>query len=129
MVCFAMSCWRGTGFPFTQWESTTECLPQDLYSTFLHQVTEALTCTPEHPWFLSIYCVHLLARCILRYCFFALLHFGSWKFVWECLFFGYQGKPVLEMFGRISEWIDLGIAVSNMHSSFLQSELFKCPDE
>lgn len=48
--------------------------------------------------FLTLLCASVSE--IPRYCCFAVLHFGSWKFAWEGLFFfGYLGKPVLEMFG------------------------------
>lgn len=65
-VDFAGSCYRGSTFPTVE-VTKPSSFPQELQTAAQHQAAIVLNCVYEHLCFLSVYFVHLLARCNLRY--------------------------------------------------------------
>lgn len=65
-VRFAASPYRGSVHPSSE-SGPSKLLPQELYSASQYQAIRALKCVCEHLCFISIYCVHPLARCVLMY--------------------------------------------------------------
>ena len=63
-ICFTVNPYRGN---LSRESSPAQLLLPKLHSAFQHQATRALNCICEHLCFISIYFVHLLARCVLRY--------------------------------------------------------------
>ena len=73
---FCRSRYRGSAHPERRWEWHRQAPSQDLHSA---SVAKALNCVCKHLCFISIYFVHALARCVLRYLLLCLHHFGLWK--------------------------------------------------
>ena len=66
-ACFAVSHDTGSAHTWNEEKGTAKLRPQELHSVSQHQDTIALNCACEHTCFFSIYFVHPLARCVLRY--------------------------------------------------------------
>ena len=74
-----------------QWEWFHQAPSGAAHSASQHQATMALNYICEYLYFISIDFMHLLARCVMEYCFFTWHHFSLWKFSWKCHTFGQQG--------------------------------------
>lgn len=67
VVCFAGSPYRGSTSCPGRETPPAQLLPRETHSASQHSAAIALNCVGKHLCFISIYFVHLLERCVLRY--------------------------------------------------------------
>ena len=71
-----------------------QALPQGLHSASQHHTTLILNCVCEHLCSISVYFVHLFARCVLRYLLLCFMPFQLMKAFIGTLHFQRARKPV-----------------------------------
>ena len=121
-VCFPASCCRSSEHSCRE-RGPAKLLPWEPRSASQHQVVIALNCVCEHLCVISIYFVHPLAKCVLRYnSFFALHYFGLQKVSKRCILTtGLPGKSPVP-FLKVSFFINWITMVTLLETNWL----YKC---